>query len=86
MLLCVEHRVTCNKVVDDCIGALIGVHSSGYVAHSGSWRGVLRHCQLLVRQATTLGRAHTHRPWENITQKHMNTISYVQMTTFMMYS
>lgn len=75
MLLCVKHRVTCNKVVDDCIGALIGVHSSGYVAHSGSWRGVLRHCQLLVRQATTLGSAHTHTDHGKILHKNTWTQS-----------
>lgn len=77
MLLCVEHQVTCNKVVDDCIGALIGVHSSGYVPHNGSRRGVLRHCKLLVRQPTTLGKYYI--------KTHLHDLLRTD-ATFMMYS
>lgn len=48
--VCVQDMcLTCNKVVDDGIGSFISIHSSGHVPHHSTWRGVLRHRQLLVR-------------------------------------
>lgn len=52
-------RVTCNKVEDDGIGAFICIDGPGNVPHHSTWRGVLRHCKLLVRQAATLRCTHT---------------------------
>lgn len=52
--------MTCNKVVDDSIGAFIRVHSSGDVPHHRAWRRVLKYRQLLVRQAAALEHTHTH--------------------------
>lgn len=70
----VGNRITCNKVVDDGIGALICVHGPGNVPHHSTWTGVFRHCQLLVRQAATLRCKQTHK------RTHFNIISYVQAT------
>lgn len=66
---------TCNKVVDDSIGALICVHSPGNVPHYGTRTGVLGDCQLLVRQAATLRYTHTVQCQFLCTYNHIRTYS-----------
>lgn len=61
MSSCEELSITCNEVVDDGVGALVCVHSSGYVPHHCTWGGVLRHCQHLVRQAAALRCTHIYK-------------------------
>lgn len=67
--MCKELHITCNEVVDDGIGALVGVHSSSYVPHHCTWRGVLRHCQQLIRQAAALRYIHVHTQTHTYTDK-----------------
>lgn len=51
-----EHWITCDKVEDNGIGALVRIHGPGYVSHHSARRGVLGDSQLLIRQAATLKR------------------------------
>lgn len=79
MPLCEELYITCNEVVDDGIRTLVCVQSSGYVPHHCTWRGVLRHCQHLVRQAATL--RCTQRPKRDLTDIQFNSRYSIQFTT-----
>ena len=78
----VEHCITCNKVVDDCVRALICIHGPGYVPNHSTWTGVLRHCERLVRQAATLRCTHTHRQFDSTSYVQITTLGRIQRASY----
>lgn len=78
--MCEESNFTCNKVVDDSIGAFICIHCPGYIPNHSTLRRLLRHRQQLVRQAAALRWANTQGCREDTTNKLFNSSYSVQIT------